>query len=106
MYVWYEDGGSGKKGGSANTTGFVWSDGDVLASGFSAERAKEEFDAPLNQPSVESNKVPYEKDRPLTEQELAEAPPLDDKLEDFGGDLDAQEEPEYFGGIRDERDPR
>jgi small subunit ribosomal protein S2 len=65
-----------------------------------------EFDVPLNQPPAEYDSVPYECDSPLTEQELAQAPPADDRLDDFGGELDAQEEPEYFGGIRDERDPK
>ena len=65
-----------------------------------------EFDIPLNQPPAEFDSVPYERDRPLTEEELAQAPPADERLNDFGGELDAQEEPEYFGGIRDERDPK
>lgn len=62
-----------------------------------------EFDAPLNQAPKGHESVPYERDRPLTAEELTQAPPANDGLEDFGGELDARE---YFGGIRDERDPK
>lgn len=78
-------------------------DGDEMVEG----EAIAEFDAPLNQGAVGED-VPYERDRPLTQEELAQAPPAtNDGLDDFGGELDAKDEqPEYFGGIRDEQDPK
>ena len=65
-----------------------------------------EFDAPLNRASTGHENVPYERDRPLTQEELAQAPPVGDNLDDIGGELDAQDEPDYFGGIKDEQDPK
>ena len=65
-----------------------------------------EFDAPLNRASADHENVPYERDRPLTSEELAQAPPVQDGLDDIGGELDARDEAEYFGGIRDEQDPK
>ena len=65
-----------------------------------------EVDVPLNQPAVEYESLPYERDRPLTAEELAQAPTTNEGLDDFGGELDARDEDQYFGGIRDERDPK
>ena len=65
-----------------------------------------DVDVPLNQPAAEYESLPYERDRPLTAEELAQAPPTTEALDDFGGELDAKDEEEYLGGIRDERDPK
>ena len=65
-----------------------------------------DFDTPINQQPSEVESLPYERDRPLNEAELTEASTADEGLEDFGGELDARDEPEYFGGIRDEDDPK
>lgn len=68
-----------------------------------------EVDAPVNSTPAQHDATPYERDRPLSAEEMAQAPPeaKNDGLDDFGGELDAKEDdPQYFGGIRDENDSK